>query len=103
VAFALHELGFCFDFEFVRVRSIVARSLFTMGRCTYMDIVAQITSATLAGDIVLTAAYAHELPRYGLKGGLTFYAAGTGNLQVFFYLTSSEFFLRSLTSECVCI
>ena len=38
---------------------------------------AQITYATLAGDIVLTSAYAHELPRYGLKGGLTNYAAGT--------------------------
>ncbi len=37
---------------------------------------AQITYATLAGDIVLTSAYAHELPRYGLKGGLTNYAAG---------------------------
>ncbi len=43
---------------------------------TNKDIVAQITYATLAGDIVLTAAYAHELPRYGLKGGLTNYAAG---------------------------
>jgi large subunit ribosomal protein L5e len=38
--------------------------------------VAQITYATLAGDSVLTAAYAHELPRYGLKGGFTNYAAG---------------------------
>ncbi len=44
---------------------------------TNKDIVAQITYATLAGDIVLTSAYAHELPRYGLKGGLTNYAAGT--------------------------
>lgn len=43
---------------------------------TNKDIVAQITYATLAGDIVLTSAYAHELPRYGLKGGLTNYAAG---------------------------
>ncbi len=43
---------------------------------TNKDIVAQIAYATLAGDIVLTAAYAHELPRYGLKGGLTNYAAG---------------------------
>ncbi len=43
---------------------------------TNKDIVAQITYATLAGDIVLTAAYAHELPRYGLKGGFTNYAAG---------------------------
>jgi large subunit ribosomal protein L5e len=44
-------------------------------RFTNKDIVAQIAYATLAGDIVLTAAYAHELPRYGLKGGLTNYAA----------------------------
>ncbi|KAH8967594.1 hypothetical protein BDL97_03G084600 [Sphagnum fallax] len=44
-------------------------------RFTNKDIVAQITYVTLAGDIVLTAAYAHELPHYGLKGGLTNYAA----------------------------
>ncbi len=43
---------------------------------TNKDIMAQIIYATLAGDIVLTAAYAHELPRYGLKGGFTNYAAG---------------------------
>ncbi|CAK9221682.1 unnamed protein product [Sphagnum troendelagicum] len=51
-------------------------------RFTNKDIVAQITYVTLAGDIVLTAAYAHELPHYGLKGGLTNYAAayGTGLL-----------------------
>jgi large subunit ribosomal protein L5e len=42
---------------------------------TNKDIVAQITYATLAGDIVLTAAYAHELPHYGLKCGFTNYAA----------------------------
>ncbi|CAK9270510.1 unnamed protein product [Sphagnum jensenii] len=44
-------------------------------RFTNKDIVPQITYVTLAGDIVLTAAYAHELPHYGLKGGLTNYAA----------------------------
>eukprot|EP00246_Nothoceros_aenigmaticus_P006707 TRINITY_DN197_c0_g1_i2.p1 TRINITY_DN197_c0_g1~~TRINITY_DN197_c0_g1_i2.p1 ORF type:complete len:294 (-),score=52.87 TRINITY_DN197_c0_g1_i2:259-1140(-) len=44
-------------------------------RFTNKDIVAQITYATLAGDIVLVAAYSHELPRYGLKVGLTNYAA----------------------------
>jgi large subunit ribosomal protein L5e len=38
--------------------------------------VAQITYATLVGGIVLTAAYARELPHYGLKGGFTNYAAG---------------------------
>jgi large subunit ribosomal protein L5e len=36
--------------------------------------VAQITYATLAGDIVQIAAYAHELPCYGLKGCFTNYA-----------------------------
>ena len=44
-------------------------------RFTNKDIIAQITQATLAGDIVLCAAYSHELPRYGLKCGLTNYAA----------------------------
>ncbi|KAM0021148.1 putative ribosomal protein L5 eukaryotic/L18 archaeal [Helianthus debilis subsp. tardiflorus] len=38
------------------------------------DITAQIISATIAGDIVLASAYAHELPHYGLKVGLTNYA-----------------------------
>ncbi|KAK8940371.1 60S ribosomal protein L5 [Platanthera guangdongensis] len=38
-------------------------------------IVAQIISATIAGDMVLTAAYSHELPHYGLEVGLTNYAA----------------------------
>ncbi|XAR64557.1 hypothetical protein NMG60_11008286 [Bertholletia excelsa] len=44
-------------------------------RFTNKDIVAQITSASIAGDNVLAAAYAHELPRYGLEVGLTNYAA----------------------------
>ncbi|MED6199125.1 60S ribosomal protein L5 [Stylosanthes scabra] len=44
-------------------------------RFTNKDIVAQITSASIAGDIVLAGAYAHELPRYGLEVGLTNYAA----------------------------
>lgn len=35
----------------------------------------QIAYATLAGDVVVVAAYAHELPRYGLTWGLTNYAA----------------------------
>ncbi|KAJ7953275.1 60S ribosomal protein L5 [Quillaja saponaria] len=44
-------------------------------RFTNKDIVAQITSASIAGDMVLAAAYAHELPHYGLEVGLTNYAA----------------------------
>nr|XP_010927913.1 60S ribosomal protein L5 [Elaeis guineensis] len=44
-------------------------------RFTNKDIIAQIISATIAGDLVLAAAYAHELPRYGLEVGLTNYAA----------------------------
>ncbi|XP_034900771.1 large ribosomal subunit protein uL18 [Populus alba] len=44
-------------------------------RFTNKDIIAQITSASISGDIVLASAYAHELPRYGLEAGLTNYAA----------------------------
>ncbi|KAJ1695691.1 hypothetical protein LUZ63_012389 [Rhynchospora breviuscula] len=44
-------------------------------RFTNKDIIAQIISATIAGDIVMASAYAHELPRYGLEVGLTNYAA----------------------------
>ncbi|XP_021725001.1 60S ribosomal protein L5 [Chenopodium quinoa] len=44
-------------------------------RFTNKDVTAQIISASIAGDIVLASAYAHELPRYGLEVGLTNYAA----------------------------
>ncbi|OIW02335.1 hypothetical protein TanjilG_11229 [Lupinus angustifolius] len=44
-------------------------------RFTNKDIIAQITSASIAGDHVLAAAYAHELPHFGLEVGLTNYAA----------------------------
>jgi len=44
-------------------------------RFTNKDVICQITYAKLKGDIVLTAAYSHELPRYGLEAGLTNYAA----------------------------
>ncbi|KAG6737998.1 hypothetical protein POTOM_059533 [Populus tomentosa] len=44
-------------------------------RFTNKDIIAQITSASISGDIVLASAYSHELPRYGLEAGLTNYAA----------------------------
>ncbi|CAI5524610.1 unnamed protein product [Closterium sp. Naga37s-1] len=44
-------------------------------RFTRKDIITQVTYATMAGDVVVCAAYAHELPRYGLKAGLTNYAA----------------------------
>ncbi|GAB4859133.1 60S ribosomal protein L5 [Ancistrocladus abbreviatus] len=44
-------------------------------RFTNKDIIAQIISASITGDIVLAAACAHELPRYGLEVGLTNYAA----------------------------
>jgi len=44
-------------------------------RFTNKDIVAQVIYSKITGDVVLTAAYAHELPRYGIKFGLTNYAA----------------------------
>jgi len=44
-------------------------------RFTNKDIVCQIAYARIEGDVVVCAAYAHELPRYGVKVGLTNYAS----------------------------
>jgi len=44
-------------------------------RRTHRDIICQIFSADLTHDVCLAVAYAHELPRYGIKLGLTNYAA----------------------------
>jgi len=44
-------------------------------RFTNRDIICQVAYARIEGDIVVCAAYAHELPRYGVKLGLTNYAA----------------------------
>merc|ERR1712139_574315 len=44
-------------------------------RFTNKDITCQVVSSKLKGDICHTAAYAHELPRYGLSVGLTNYSA----------------------------
>lgn len=44
-------------------------------RFTNKDIICQIAYARIEGDVIVEAAYAHELPRYGVKVGLTNYAA----------------------------
>jgi len=46
-------------------------------RFTNRDIIAQIVSAKIVGDEVLTSAYGHELQKFGMPGklGLTNYAA----------------------------
>lgn len=44
-------------------------------RFTNKDIICQIVSSTLTGDVVLTAAYSHELPNYGITHGLTNWSA----------------------------
>merc|ERR1711894_460457 len=44
-------------------------------RFTNKDVIAQVAYARLEGDHVICAAYSHELPRYGVKVGLTNYAA----------------------------
>lgn len=36
-------------------------------RFSNKDVTCQIAYATVAGDVVVAAAYSHELPRYGLK------------------------------------
>jgi len=44
-------------------------------RITNRDIICQIVHAKIQGDHVFAAAYAHELPRYGIEHGLTNWAA----------------------------
>ncbi|QLG74017.1 hypothetical protein HG535_0F05290 [Zygotorulaspora mrakii] len=44
-------------------------------RITNRDIICQIVSSTITGDVVLAAAYSHELPKYGISHGLTNWAA----------------------------
>ncbi|WCJ19195.1 60S ribosomal protein L5 [Euphorbia peplus] len=44
-------------------------------RFTNKDVIAQVIHSRIVGDIVLAAAYSHELKRYGLEVGLTNYAA----------------------------
>ena len=36
-------------------------------RFSNKDVTCQIAYATVAGDVIVAAAYSHELPRYGLK------------------------------------
>lgn len=44
-------------------------------RLTNKDVICQIVYSRIQGDVVLTSAYSHELPQYGVKCGLTNYAA----------------------------
>jgi len=44
-------------------------------RFTNKDVIAQIAYSRIEGDVVVCAAYSHELPRYGITVGLTNYAA----------------------------
>jgi len=44
-------------------------------RFSNKNITTQIVYARIEGDVILAAAYSHELPRYGVKVGLTNYAA----------------------------
>lgn len=44
-------------------------------RFTNKDVICQIAYARIDGDMMMCAAYSHELPKYGLKVGLTNYAA----------------------------
>uniref|UniRef100_A0AAR2LXZ0 Ribosomal protein L5a n=1 Tax=Pygocentrus nattereri TaxID=42514 RepID=A0AAR2LXZ0_PYGNA len=44
-------------------------------RFSNRDIVCQIAYAKIEGDVIVCAAYSHELPKYGVSVGLTNYAA----------------------------
>lgn len=44
-------------------------------RFTNKDVICQVAYARIEGDMIIAAAYSHELPRYGVKVGLSNYAA----------------------------
>jgi len=44
-------------------------------RFTNRDVICQVIYATIAGDVTICSAYSHELPKFGMKAGLTNYAA----------------------------
>jgi len=44
-------------------------------RSTNRDVVCQVAYSRMAGDVIIAAAYSHELPKYGLTVGLKNYAA----------------------------
>jgi large subunit ribosomal protein L5e len=44
-------------------------------RFTNRDVICQIAYSKIVGDVILASAYSHELPKYGIKLGLTNYAA----------------------------
>lgn len=44
-------------------------------RFSHKDVTCQIAYSTIAGDVIVASAYAHELPKYGLEVGLTNYSA----------------------------
>ena len=52
---------------------IVCRRLIV--RFSNKDIICQIAYARVYGDVIVESAYSHELPKYGVKVGLTNYAA----------------------------
>ena len=66
------------------------------------DITCQIAYATVAGDVIIAAAYSHELPGFGLDAGLTNYAAAyaTGLLLARRVLTKFELDKASACSVC---
>jgi large subunit ribosomal protein L5e len=45
-------------------------------RFSNKDITCQVVYAAITGDVVVAAAYSHELPKYGLSVGLSNYSAG---------------------------
>jgi len=44
-------------------------------RTTNRDVICQVVYSRMAGDVIICAAYSHELPKFGVKVGLKNYAA----------------------------
>lgn len=64
----------CLDFLFFVLTVWLNCAILYVLSC-HRDIICQIVAARVSGDEILTVAYAHELPNYGIKHGLTNFAA----------------------------
>ncbi len=67
------NIDLLFDLQ-IKTLSVKYEQLFSIQTCL-LFIFLQIAYARIEGDYIVASAYAHELPRYGVKLGLTNYAA----------------------------
>lgn len=73
----IYSLGFIRYSHFVLNKLSISENFSSslIVRVTNTDVIAQIAYARIEGDVVIASANSHELPNFGVKVGLTNYAA----------------------------